>query len=115
MKISSLSFICSFAMGVPLLFVLALVAWLTRRRARWRCFSRGAISIVAALTFTPTVWAPFGKIYMEAAALVVFSGVVGFTSPLPSILIGGLPIAGVAGLVMLGWPSGKDLNRKSEE
>ena len=100
MPISFYSFGWTLGIGLP---VLALVVWLTRRPEGRTWISRASIATVAALMITPTIWSPFDQTYVEAAALVLFCGVVGLTSPLFSFLIGGLPIVLVSALIYGAW------------
>jgi hypothetical protein len=100
MPISFYSFGWTFGIGLP---VLGLFVWLTRRPEGRSWVARVSIATVAALMITPTIWSPFGKTYVEAAALVLFCGVVGLTAPAFSFLIGGLPVMLVAALIYGVW------------
>jgi len=100
MQVSFYSFAWPFGIGLP---VLALVVWLTRRPEGRSWISRVSIATVVALMVTPTVWSPYDKTYVEAAAVVLFCGVVGLTSPVFSFLIGGLPVMLVTTLIYGVW------------
>src|SRR5262245_28596601 len=100
MPVSFYSFRWTFGIGLP---VLALVIWLTRRPEGRTWISRVCIATITALMITPTIWSPYGKTYVEAAALVLFCGAVGLASPVFSFLIGGLPVMFVTALIYGVW------------
>ena len=100
MSVSFYSFGWTVGIGLP---VLALVVWLTRRPEGRSWIARVGIATIVALMITPTVWSPFDRTYVEAAAIVLFCGVVGLTSPVFSFLVGGLPVMLVTTLIYGAW------------
>ena len=52
---------------------------------------------------TPTVVSPYGTLYVESAAMLLFCGVVGLASLFYSLLVGGLPVIFVAALIFGIW------------
>ena len=100
MPISLASFGLTIAIGLPFLL---LIAWGIREGGGYSKLARAYLSVIAALMITPTVWQPFHVLYIEAASVVVFCGLVGLTHPAFAIYGGALPIVCVAVLIYYGW------------
>jgi hypothetical protein len=98
MSISLQSFGYTLAVGFP---VVLFLYWITQEpRSR---IARAMISAVIALMITPTVWAPFDIMYIEAASIVLFCGLIGLVSPGFTLAVGGLPILCATTLIYVGW------------
>ena len=73
--ISFYSFAWTIGIGLP---VLLFARGMFRLVPEWRRYSAVTTSVILALMVTPTVWDPFDRYYVEAAAIVLFCWILGF-------------------------------------
>lgn len=90
----------SLGLGAPFLFF---AIWLLKKQLRHNGLARFAVSLIASLSMSPTLVAPYERLVVEPAGVILFFSFMGFGSLSGGLVFGGMPVLLISGAVYLLW------------